>query len=553
MLQSDNSSRTRHVCGSFWSHINFYVARIFLLLLVIVLYTLFGAAVFSALERPSELEANFKWNRQLAEFVQDHQIPSEELRELLGHYEEAIAAGIRMEPQRTRWDFSGAFYFVATVVSTIGFGMTAPATLNGKLFLIFYGLIGCATTNLFFNLFLERMITLITFLTRMCFKHKQLNKILIASHLNTEPGDIDGHENWKPSVYYVTLILAALAFLINCFASGLYSAMEDWSYLESMYFCFVTFSTMGFGDMVSGQKAHYEDRWVYQIANSLAILLGVSFTYSVFILTSILIKQMLNLILAKLCSLCHSSYQDGEDEPCCYSITGLEVKEPVNQQIQNTTRHHSHVVKASLPSMSKCKCASAAIEAICNSGMQCTVNSNPIHGCSGGASLQIRDLDKWSKNDIKKKVFSAKHVAIKNVRKPGYSKPLVTEVALMLMLRHCPRSRNIVQLLEWFDQPQRFILILEYSHPCQSLSGCIGYRVQQSEITACGLMRQAILAVRQCINSCVFHNDIHSDNYRSSQYRGELVICETITECGNLHVLTLIQYFAYMSTRFPPI
>ncbi|XP_051535655.1 potassium channel subfamily K member 13 [Myxocyprinus asiaticus] len=397
MLQSDHSSRTRHVCGGFRSHINFDVARIFLLLLVIVLYTLFGAAVFSALERPSEMEAHRKWNRQLAEFVQDHQIPTEELCELLGHYEEAIAAGIRMEPRRTRWDFSGAFYFVATVVSTIGFGMAAPATLNGKIFLIFYGLIGCATTILFFNLFLERMITLITFLTRMCCKHKH-KKRQIVSHLNTEPEDIDGHGDWKPSVYYVTLILAALAFLINCGASGLYSAMEEWSYLESMYFCFVAFSTMGFGDMVSGQKAHYEDRWVYQIANSLTILLGVSCTYSVFNLTSVIIKQMLNWILAKLCSLCHCSYQDGEDEPCCCTKTGLEVKVPVNQQIQNTARHHSHVVKASLPSMSKCKCASAAIEVICHSGMQCTAHSNPIYGCSAGASLQIRDQGKQNHN-----------------------------------------------------------------------------------------------------------------------------------------------------------
>uniref|UniRef100_A0A673GDN6 Potassium channel domain-containing protein n=1 Tax=Sinocyclocheilus rhinocerous TaxID=307959 RepID=A0A673GDN6_9TELE len=109
-------------CGCVWSHINIDFARIFLLWFVIVFYDLFGAAVFSALERPSELEAHCRWNRQLAEFVQDHQVPSEGLCELLGHYEEAIAAGIRMEAWRPRWDLlvSGAFYFVATVASTIG-------------------------------------------------------------------------------------------------------------------------------------------------------------------------------------------------------------------------------------------------------------------------------------------------------------------------------------------------------------------------------------------------------------------------------------------------
>lgn len=120
MVQSDYSSGTKNGCGCIWSHFNLGMARILLLWLVIVLYTLLGAAVFSALERPSELEAHCKWNRQLAEFIQDHQIPAEELHQLLGNYEVAVATGIRMEPRRPRWDFSGAFYFVATVVSTIG-------------------------------------------------------------------------------------------------------------------------------------------------------------------------------------------------------------------------------------------------------------------------------------------------------------------------------------------------------------------------------------------------------------------------------------------------
>uniref|UniRef100_A0A9J8DKP5 Potassium channel domain-containing protein n=2 Tax=Cyprinus carpio TaxID=7962 RepID=A0A9J8DKP5_CYPCA len=393
MGQSDHSGRFRKGCGCIWSHINIDFARILLLWFAIVFYALFGAAVFSALERPSELEAHCKWNRQLAEFVQDHRVSSEDLRELLGHYEEAIAAGIRMEARRPRWDFSGAFYFVATVASTIGFGMAAPATLNGKIFLIFYGLIGCAATILFFNLFLERMITLITFLARRC--RKQKSKRHIVPNLNTQPEHGDEQEDWKPSVYYVTLILATVAIVVNCGASGLYSAMEDWSYLESMYFCFVAFSTMGFGDMVSGQKAHYEARWVYQIANSLMIILGVSCTYSLFSVTAIIIKQMLNWILAKLFSL-HCCRSRG----CC-SITSLKVKEPANQQIQNTSNHQGtcHVVKASLPSKTKCMCASTAVETVCQS--LDTANSGPTF------EHKIRDSYRLSKDDAEKEVFSA--------------------------------------------------------------------------------------------------------------------------------------------------
>ena len=47
-----------------------------------------------------------------------------------------------------------------------GFGMTTPATVGGKAFLIAYGLFGCAGTILFFNLFLERIISLLAFIMR---------------------------------------------------------------------------------------------------------------------------------------------------------------------------------------------------------------------------------------------------------------------------------------------------------------------------------------------------------------------------------------------------
>lgn len=245
----------------------------------------------------------------------------------------------------------------------IGFGMAAPATLNGKIFLIFYGLIGCATTILFFNLFLEHTITLITVLTRWCRKQRRLK-----TYLTTEPRE--GQENWKPSVYYVTLILAAVAFLVSCGASGLYSAMEDWPYLESMYFCFVAFSTMGFGDMVSVQRACYEARWVYQIANSLMIILGVSCTYSLFNVTSIIIRQMLNRILAKLFGLrCCSAESDhgGADQFCCCSIAKL-----ASQQIQNQGTCHNDQVSESM-----CTCTSA-VDTVCESKTRGTADRSVI-------------------------------------------------------------------------------------------------------------------------------------------------------------------------------
>lgn len=95
-------------------------ARFLLLAGLIVLYLLGGAAVFSALELAHELQAKQRWEERLANFSRGHNLSREELRGFLRHYEEATRAGIRMDSVRPRWDFTGAFYFVGTVVSTIG-------------------------------------------------------------------------------------------------------------------------------------------------------------------------------------------------------------------------------------------------------------------------------------------------------------------------------------------------------------------------------------------------------------------------------------------------
>ncbi|CAL8362509.1 unnamed protein product [Lota lota] len=287
-------------------------ARFCLLAGLILLYLLCGAAVFSALERPFELRARRRWAQRLDEFTRTHGVSVAALHGLLRDYEEANGAGIRVDALRPRWDFSGAFYFVGTVVSTIGFGMNTPATISGKIFLIFYGLIGCAATILFFNLFLERIITMLAYIMRW-FHERQLRHSGVGVLGGPTPRrEDDSLEGWKPSVYYVMLILGVASVIIACSASTLYCAMEDWSYVDSLYFCFVAFSTIGFGDLVSSQRQQYDGQGAYRLGNCLFILMGVCCIYSLFNVISIVIKQTLNWILAKLaCS------RTRRRAPCC--------------------------------------------------------------------------------------------------------------------------------------------------------------------------------------------------------------------------------------------
>ncbi|XP_076024819.1 potassium channel, subfamily K, member 13 [Genypterus blacodes] len=276
-------------------------ARFCLLAGLILLYLLCGAAIFSSLEHPFELRARRLWKQQLDNFTQRYRVRLSALHTLLRQYEEANGAGIRVDTLRPRWDFAGAFYFVGTVVSTIGFGMTTPATIAGKIFLIFYGLIGCAATILFFNLFLERIITMLAYIMRWCHERRLRCAGVGEVRGRERPSrDEDSLEGWKPSVYYVMLILGVASIVIACSASTLYSSMENWSYVDSLYFCFVAFSTIGFGDLVSSQRQQYESQEAYRLGNCLFILMGVCCIYSLFNVISIVIKQTLNWILSKL-------------------------------------------------------------------------------------------------------------------------------------------------------------------------------------------------------------------------------------------------------------
>ncbi|XP_063255267.1 potassium channel subfamily K member 13 isoform X1 [Prinia subflava] len=295
-------------CCSSAGRLNADNARFLLLAVLIVLYMLCGAAVFSAIELPTEREAKERWEERLENFTRRHNLSRAELRHFLREYEEANVAGIRVDDIRPRWDFTGAFYFVGTVVSTIGFGMTTPATVGGKIFLIFYGLIGCAGTILFFNLFLERLITVIAYVMKSCHERQLRRKGVLPHNGRRGSGtsEVDSLAGWKPSVYYVMLILCVASLIISCCASAMYTPIEGWSYFDSLYFCFVAFSTIGFGDLVSSQNIRYESQGLYRFGNFVFILMGVCCIYSLFNVISIVIKQSINWILKKLaCKCCH--------------------------------------------------------------------------------------------------------------------------------------------------------------------------------------------------------------------------------------------------------
>ena len=181
--------------------------------------------------------------------------------------------------------------------------MTTPRTTPGKIFLIFYGFAGCAGAFLFFNLFLERIITFLAFILRAIHEREMKRKGLLdgpAGRRGSQSSDDDNLDSWKPSVYGVMVILILGASVIACCASAMYHPVENWTYFESIYFCFVAFATIGFGDYVVSQQSEYDLVHLYRFGNFCFLVVGCCCIYSLFNVTSIVIKQLLNWLIKKL-------------------------------------------------------------------------------------------------------------------------------------------------------------------------------------------------------------------------------------------------------------
>ncbi|CAL4163254.1 unnamed protein product, partial [Meganyctiphanes norvegica] len=133
-----------------------------------------------------------------------------------------------------------------------------PRTAEGKIFCIFYGLIGCSCGILFFNLFLERIITLLAFIMRSRHERKlrAAGAIAEGGSRRGSQDSLEDHESleaWKPSVYWVMFYLSLASILVAFLGALMYMEIEDWEYSDSLYFCFISFATIGFGDFVSAQ------------------------------------------------------------------------------------------------------------------------------------------------------------------------------------------------------------------------------------------------------------------------------------------------------------
>uniref|UniRef100_A0A8D8SQ97 Potassium channel subfamily K member 9 n=1 Tax=Cacopsylla melanoneura TaxID=428564 RepID=A0A8D8SQ97_9HEMI len=110
-------------------------------------YLLIGASVFDALESETE---NRRWTTlsDIEKMIMNKYNISPDDFKLL----ETLI--LKSEPHKAgqQWKFAGSFYYATTVLTTIGYGHSTPNTIGGKLFTMFYAMVGIPLGLVMINL-----------------------------------------------------------------------------------------------------------------------------------------------------------------------------------------------------------------------------------------------------------------------------------------------------------------------------------------------------------------------------------------------------------------
>jgi potassium channel subfamily K protein 9 len=116
----------------------------------------------------------------------------------------------------------------------IGYGHSTPQTLSGKLFCMIYALIGIPLCLVMFQAVGERLNSFTSWFIQVFKKTLRFKK----------------HEVNQTELVFVG---GFLAFLIVFGGAAIFTHYENWSYFNSVYYCVVTLTTIGFGDYVALQ------------------------------------------------------------------------------------------------------------------------------------------------------------------------------------------------------------------------------------------------------------------------------------------------------------
>ncbi|XP_054266061.1 two pore potassium channel protein sup-9 [Macrosteles quadrilineatus] len=225
---------------------------------LIVGYAVVGAIAFMHIEGDKDVPETDKVNStryrialRLWELTTDENVFNESawsmraneiLKDFQGNVAEAVKKGYDTRNVNERWSFPAALMFSLSVFTMLGYGNMVPRTSWGKLVTVVYAVFGIPLYALYFM----NMGNVLAQVFRWVY-----TKVYIYSvedrHKRMEGDMSQGPRIVVPSTACLWVMGAYIAT-----GSFMFSAWEDWTYLDSTYFCVTSLCKIGFGDFVPG-------------------------------------------------------------------------------------------------------------------------------------------------------------------------------------------------------------------------------------------------------------------------------------------------------------
>jgi hypothetical protein len=193
-----------------------------------------------------------------------------------------------------KWTFSTAMLYSATVITTVGYGNIAPKSVLGKVMTCIYAMFGipimimCLTNtgDLLAFFFIKYYSLTINFAQRMIKRRRRRQRtklsleVCLIHHFIRIINSLNlflKMENESVQHVPVAATLGVLALYIVA-GAVLFSHWEGWSYVDGAYFSFITFTTIGLGDLVPGKGTLTENKNGKSILCALYLLFGLVLT-----------------------------------------------------------------------------------------------------------------------------------------------------------------------------------------------------------------------------------------------------------------------------------
>ncbi|CAG9861990.1 unnamed protein product [Phyllotreta striolata] len=292
------------------------------IILLVAGYTIAGSFIFMTIEGKHKLKlkeevlnnrtifAGKLWNitYELNRKVMGKEQFNASIDELLRLYQKLVVNFTRRGFDGTddltssaQWSFAGAFLYSLTVITTIGYGNIYPRTPEGKIATIVYAIIGMPLFLLYLSNIGDIMARSFKWIYAKCClcrccpgvaKRRALRKIRREKRMQMDyDSDVTGSDVTEVSISNPPLgprhstvsealteeldtdvqnvpvpVTVCLAIMVGYICSGalLFCKWEEhWTFMDASYFCFISLSTIGFGDLVPGDKIYGRGRDFY--------------------------------------------------------------------------------------------------------------------------------------------------------------------------------------------------------------------------------------------------------------------------------------------------